>query len=66
VNLHLTAGTFPNAKHCDQADSTSQALAWINLAPGEPGIISFYRQKAARKKHGEWRADCRSIAWESC
>jgi predicted phage terminase large subunit-like protein len=45
--------TFPNAKHCDQADSTSQALAWINLAPGEPGIIGFYRQEAARKKHRE-------------
>jgi predicted phage terminase large subunit-like protein len=43
--------TFPNARYCDQADSTSQALAWINLAPGEPGIISFYRQEAARKKH---------------
>jgi predicted phage terminase large subunit-like protein len=45
--------TFPNAKHCDQADSTSQALAWINLAPGEPGIITFFRQEAARKKHRE-------------
>jgi hypothetical protein len=28
-------------------------LRWINLAPGEPGIISFYRQEAARKKHRE-------------
>jgi predicted phage terminase large subunit-like protein len=45
--------TFPNAKHSDQADSTSQALAWINLAPGEPGIITFYRQEAARKRHHE-------------
>jgi len=40
--------TFPNAKHDDQADSTSQALAWINLAAGEPGIIGFYRYEAAR------------------
>jgi predicted phage terminase large subunit-like protein len=45
--------TFPNAKDCDQADSTSQALAWINLAPAEPGIIGYYRQEAARKKHRE-------------
>jgi predicted phage terminase large subunit-like protein len=45
--------TFPNAKHSDQADSTSQALAWINLAPPEPGIIVFNRQEAARKKYRE-------------
>jgi len=45
--------TFPNTKDRDQADSTSQALAWINLAPAEPGIIGYYRQEAARKKHRE-------------
>jgi Terminase RNaseH-like domain len=35
--------TFPHAKHDDQADSTSQALAWLNQAPPEPGIIEFTR-----------------------
>ena len=35
--------TFPQAKHDDQADSTSQALAWLNQAPPEPGIIEFTR-----------------------
>jgi hypothetical protein len=35
--------TFPHAKHDDQADSTSQALAWLNQAPPEPGIIGFTR-----------------------
>jgi predicted phage terminase large subunit-like protein len=28
--------TFPNARYDDQADSTSQALAWINQAPPPP------------------------------
>jgi len=40
--------TFPNAKYDDQADSTSQALEWIAMAPGEPGIIGFTRLEAAR------------------
>jgi predicted phage terminase large subunit-like protein len=31
--------TFPSAKYDDQADSTSQALAWINQSPLEPGIL---------------------------
>ncbi len=45
--------TFPNAKYDDQADSTSQALAWINLADPEPGIITYYRHEVARMLHGE-------------
>jgi predicted phage terminase large subunit-like protein len=45
--------TFPNGKYCDQADSTSQALAWINLAPPEPHIIGFYRREVVRQKHSE-------------
>jgi predicted phage terminase large subunit-like protein len=40
--------TFPNGKYDDQADSTSQALAWINLAPPEDGYIKFYRHDTAR------------------
>jgi len=43
--------TFPNARYCDQADSTSQALAWINQAPPEPAIITYYHHEAARKKN---------------
>jgi len=39
--------TFPAAKYDDQADSTSQALAWLNNQPAEPGIIGFYRRECA-------------------
>ena len=38
--------TFPSAKYDDQADSTSQALAWINQSPLEPGIFTYYRLHA--------------------
>jgi hypothetical protein len=37
--------TFPAAKYDDQADSTSQDLAWINSQPPEPGILGFYRRE---------------------
>jgi hypothetical protein len=43
--------TFPSSKHDDQADSTSQALAWINQVEPEPGIITFYRMDNARMLH---------------
>jgi predicted phage terminase large subunit-like protein len=39
--------TFPRAKYDDQADSTSQALGWINQSPPEPGIITYYRLENA-------------------
>jgi hypothetical protein len=39
--------TFPAAKYDDQADSTSQALGWLNSQPPEPGIIGFYRRECA-------------------
>jgi hypothetical protein len=42
--------TFPHAKHDDQADSTSQALAWLNQAPPEPGIIEFTRLQVGVSK----------------
>jgi predicted phage terminase large subunit-like protein len=35
--------TFPSAKYDDQADSTSQALAWINQSPPESSIFAYYR-----------------------
>jgi predicted phage terminase large subunit-like protein len=43
--------TFPSAKYDDQADSTSQALAWINQQPPETGIIGYYRRENARMLH---------------
>lgn len=50
--LHELA-TFPNAKHDDQADFTTQALAWINLAAGKPGIIEYYQFEVARMRYEE-------------
>jgi predicted phage terminase large subunit-like protein len=43
----LEITTFPGSKYDDQADSTSQALAWINLTPSEDGLITFYRKDTA-------------------
>jgi predicted phage terminase large subunit-like protein len=38
---------FPGSKYDDQADSTAQALAWINTLPAEPGWVMWARQEAA-------------------
>jgi predicted phage terminase large subunit-like protein len=43
--------TFPNAKYEDQADSTSQALAWLKQVPPEPGILTYTRFEVARLRH---------------
>jgi hypothetical protein len=43
--------TFPGAKYDDQADSTSQALAWINQAEPEPELINVYRHENAGIKY---------------
>lgn len=40
--------TFPNGKHDDQTDSTSQALNWIKRSLWEPGILQYYREQAQR------------------
>jgi predicted phage terminase large subunit-like protein len=45
--------TFPNSKYKDQADSTSQALAWINGQPARPAMLEFTRRELARKMHGD-------------
>ena len=37
--------SFPKAKHADQVDSTSQALAWIKSAMYGPGMGLFYYMK---------------------
>jgi len=43
--------TFPNGKHDDQADSTSQALDWIKSHLFEPAILEYYRGEVIKK----WR-----------
>ena len=43
--------TFPYARHDDQADSTSQALAWFNQAPPEHAVIVYYRREEALRLH---------------
>lgn len=43
--------TFPSSKYNDQADSTSQALAFINQTGQESNVITFYRHEAARMMH---------------
>jgi predicted phage terminase large subunit-like protein len=45
--------TFPNAKYDDQADSTSQALAWINQRPPEKSHLTVIRRELARKRRRE-------------
>jgi predicted phage terminase large subunit-like protein len=43
--------TFPNAKYDDQADSTSQALAWIKQAPPEHAVSRYYRWQGVLSLH---------------
>jgi predicted phage terminase large subunit-like protein len=38
--------TFPGAKHDDQVDSTTQALAWLKAAGREPGLLTYMKQQA--------------------
>jgi predicted phage terminase large subunit-like protein len=49
--------TFPSAKFDDQADSTSQALAWLNMSPPEDGLITYYRHDTARMMRAEGHSD---------
>ncbi|MGI8568086.1 MAG: phage terminase large subunit [Methylocella sp.] len=41
---------FPNGRHDDQVDSTSQALAWTKQRPPGWGIFEYYRQEAEKAK----------------
>jgi len=50
--------TFPNGKHDDQADSTSQALDWIKSQLFEPAILQYYRDQLLDK----WRRGM--IRWD--
>ena len=45
--------TFPNAKHDDLTDSTSQFLAWVNLTGAEPSGLRYYRMLAGEKLYRE-------------
>jgi predicted phage terminase large subunit-like protein len=41
---------FPNGRHDDQVDSTSQALAWSKLRPPGWGILEYYRRETERMR----------------
>lgn len=47
--------TFPNAKHDDQVDSTTQFLAWLGNLPTTPGwgVLEYYRQESEKKRREE-------------
>jgi phage terminase large subunit-like protein len=49
IHLHELT-TFPNGKHDDQADSTSQALDWAKQPTHYYGVIEYYKQEALRIK----------------
>lgn len=40
--------TFPNGKHDDQADSTSQALDWVKQGTRTYGLLEYCRREALR------------------
>lgn len=47
--LHEIA-MFPNGRHDDQVDSTSQALAWAKLRHPGANIMEFYRREVANMR----------------
>lgn len=46
-----TSATFPNGKHDDQADSTSQALDWLKSYLFESTMLQYYRNEVIKS----WR-----------
>jgi predicted phage terminase large subunit-like protein len=50
--------TFPNGKYDDQADSTSQALAWISESSSEPPLLQIYREQV-ESRQGQHRGTVR-------
>ena len=44
--------TFPNGKHDDQADSTSQALDWAKQCPSRPPLEEFHERQLLRWRLG--------------
>jgi predicted phage terminase large subunit-like protein len=49
--------TFPNSKHKDQVDSTSQFLDWFKRASQEPAMLTFVRMQLAERLHVEGKPD---------
>jgi predicted phage terminase large subunit-like protein len=47
--------TFPNSKHDDQTDSTSQALGWMKHRPSGYGILEYMRLQAEAATRGPSR-----------
>lgn len=47
--------SFPNGKHDDQADSTSQALDWFkqHCMNSELGLVEYLKQEAEKKRAGK-------------
>jgi hypothetical protein len=48
VYLHELT-TFPNGKHDDQADSTSQALDWAKMHTYRFPVFEYFRREALRQ-----------------
>ncbi len=49
LDVYLAEMTiFPNGRHDDQVDSTSQALEWMGTPMPWAGLFEYYRQDAAR------------------
>ncbi|MEO8883056.1 MAG: phage terminase large subunit [Devosia sp.] len=44
--------TFPNGRHDDQVDSTTQMLAWARLRPPGYGMLEYYRQQSIAAQPG--------------
>jgi predicted phage terminase large subunit-like protein len=44
--------TFPNGKHDDQADSTSQALEWVRTSYPCYGLVQYLQEEARRQYFG--------------
>jgi predicted phage terminase large subunit-like protein len=49
--------TFPNGKHNDQVDSTSQFLDWFKRASHEPGMLTYGRTLLAEALHEAGETD---------
>jgi len=52
--------TFPNGKHDDQADSTSQALDWVKEHWVEPGFIRWLRLDCEKRQASGQTRRCES------
>ena len=48
---------FPNGKHNDQVDSTSQYLDWFKRASQEPAALTYLRMQLAERLHEEGESD---------